>query len=81
MLLRKEVRASLSPTWCRSTTHMARERGKNKPVKTTIFKKKKTKATWACYTCGDAGHFAKIQFVQIARRRLAMDLFPRPLTR
>jgi hypothetical protein len=32
----------------------------NKLVKTTTFKKKKTtKATGACYTCGDGGHFAR----------------------
>jgi hypothetical protein len=32
----------------------------NKPIKTTTFKKKKTtKATGACYTCGDGEHFAR----------------------
>jgi hypothetical protein len=32
----------------------------NKPVKTTIFEKKKTtNAKGACFTCGDRGHFAR----------------------
>jgi hypothetical protein len=31
----------------------------NKPNKTTNFKKKKNKAELTCFTCGEAGHFAK----------------------
>jgi hypothetical protein len=37
-----------------------KEKAVNRPVKTTTFKKKKTtKATRACYMCGDEGHFAR----------------------
>nr|CAB3504357.1 unnamed protein product [Digitaria exilis] len=34
-------------------------KGKNKPMKTTAFKKKKHKAEQKCFTCGELGHFSK----------------------
>nr|CAB3466475.1 unnamed protein product [Digitaria exilis] len=34
-------------------------KGKNKPMKTTTFKKKKNKAELKCFTCGELGHFSK----------------------
>jgi hypothetical protein len=36
-------------------------KGNNKPMKTTTFKKKKmtNKAHLSCFTCGEAGHFSK----------------------
>ncbi|KAF8673171.1 hypothetical protein HU200_048719 [Digitaria exilis] len=34
-------------------------KGKNKPMTTTTFKKKKNKAELKCFTCGELGHFSK----------------------
>ena len=60
MLLRKEARVTLAPTWCRSTTHSKNKKAAHKPVKTTTFRKKKTtNAKGGCYTCSDGGHFAR----------------------
>jgi hypothetical protein len=37
-----------------------KNKGKNKPNKTTNFKKKKVyKANLTCFTCGELGHFSK----------------------
>jgi hypothetical protein len=51
----------------------------NKPVKSTTFKKKKTtNVKGACFMCDDGGTSrGTIQTMQIARKRLAMDLDPR----
>ena len=38
---------------------MAKNKGNNKPNKTTTFKKKKNKALEKCYACGKLGHFSK----------------------
>lgn len=36
-----------------------KNKGKNKVINTTTFKKKKNKAEMNCYTCGEFGHFSK----------------------
>ena len=36
-----------------------KNKGNNKPNKTTTFKKKKNKALEKCYACGKLGHFSK----------------------
>jgi len=36
-----------------------KNKGNNKPKKTTTFKKKKNKALEKCYACGKLGHFSK----------------------
>ena len=36
-----------------------KNKGNNKPNKTTTFKKKKNKALKKCYACGKLGHFSK----------------------
>ena len=37
----------------------SKNKGNNKSIKTTTFKKKKNKALEKCYTCGKLGHFSK----------------------
>ena len=37
----------------------SKNKGKNKPVNTTTFKKKKNKVGLACFACGKLGHFSK----------------------
>ena len=40
--------------------HSKNKKAAHKPIKTSIFKKKKTtNSKGGCYTCGDGGHFAR----------------------
>ena len=36
-----------------------KNKGKNKVIKTTTFKKKKNKAEMSCFTCGELGNLSK----------------------
>jgi hypothetical protein len=85
MFLKKEVRVSPSPTWCRRTTHTARTKGRLPTSLSRLLSSRRRrlqtlKELASRAVIGDTSR-GTVQTMQIARRRLAMDLDPRLSTR
>jgi hypothetical protein len=85
MFLRKEVSLTPAPTWCRRTTHIARTKGRlptslSRLLPSRRRRLQRLKELASRVVMGDTSQ-GNVQTVQIARRRLAMDLDPRVSTR